>query len=606
MLRALIVAIAGGFAVTGGVTAGDESAAAPCWDAHSQPCVVGGTATLSLAAASLEKIGVRVEPIAPAVRRDSQFVFPISSTDQYGNRSSWGDPGCSSGSGGSVYLQGGLAVSRAGTAPLFRMPHGRITLPPKGKGYITFTGSVNENLVLGAIPPSVKIVSKVRFHAETRVVDIYVLAGQQQQVMTRLSGSLALDVERSAEAVAALPPSSNCPTELPAPPKPRESLPSVKGGPLYPLLPGGVAYNRPVKDLFASFGRPRSDCAGQGFGWYCDWELGGDTVHWDWFPDPEGRTGDQVLLSALHLSSSPSQVAHSKLRSFHTPEGIHIGSSREAAMRAYEVTVPLRELSLPERQRTHLNTCGGGDILGLIPGYIAMTRPYAVTVGGKRTRQQYCILINWDGTGDKSYGCGIRFLFPPACKSKTLSLLSVSLLGQEGWCKVFPSISSRGRDLSLTADCFGPLVAARLEPADSTTQFTDETFRGIILDQGGTIDYLMDDAGHRVFNAVGTADPTYTVVPLYVERTNPRLIRWHVGCDVRFGTGECAPGRGSGPPGWPAGTFEHWHINTGLVANQDLRFHGGAPKEAGRIHPLRFTAEFLGFPPFTILIKYGF
>jgi hypothetical protein len=41
-----------------------------------------------------------------------------------------------------------------------------------------------------------------------------------------------------------------------------------------------------------------------------------------------------------------------------------------------------------------------------------------------------------------------------------------------------------------------------------------------------------------------------------------------------------------------------------VQTNQDLRFHGGKHREALRIHPFRFTAEFLGLPPYTILIKY--
>src|SRR5262245_42899840 len=239
-------------------------------------------------------------------------------------------------------------------------------------------------------------------------------------------------------------------------------LPRVKGGLIYPLLPGGVAYNAPVSNLYASFGHPPKKsrlCGGFGSGIVCDWKLGYDQVNWEPFPNIDGRSNDNLLIRDVVFESDPRHVRQSRLKSFRTPEGLHVGSTRREVMSAFELTgkVDHHGQLIDFLDPTHhLSPCGSGVPITTVGAVGMLTRPYTVTVGGRPTRQQYCVTVNWQDTGSKAHRCPISDQFASYCNDKVVSWIRAELESQEAWCDVGLSVSEK--TVRIITTCYGPLI----------------------------------------------------------------------------------------------------------------------------------------------------
>jgi hypothetical protein len=317
------------------------------------------------------------------------------------------------------------------------------------------------------------------------------------------------------------------------------ALPRVSTGALWPLIAGSIAYGTPLQRLYEKLGRPPG-CTND----ECGWHSGPDTFGPLTIAPVDGRTGVQARLRYLLLSTDA--VARSKLKGWRSPEGIHIGSSLAELRRAY-----------PEESAG----CVGNDC-----GLNFQTRPYAVASEAGRTRQRFHVVFNYDRN------------------EQLVKVIKVDMFAEEGTCRVS---WLHDRDyMEFQAKCAGPLVSARFEAVGGSPRFTENRHAG------GVIRSVVDDAGAAV---------TPGGMPRVIEgSTTAARAAWQVVCG--FGPFyECPPGRGSGPALWAAGGFEEW----------DLTFNGysvqpAPPKAPGAgpaIPPMRFVAEFLDRPPFTIVIS---
>lgn len=271
------------------------------------------------------------------------------------------------------------------------------------------------------------------------------------------------------------------------------------------------------------------------------WQSGPDAV----FPIPvlpvDGRAGVEVLLKDIIFSTE--NVQRSQLKGWRTPEGIHIGSTRADFSRAYP-----------------------GTKIGGLGGAGFMTRPYAVVSAGRQTRQRFFVAFGFPSNG-------------PSVRT-----IRAELHGEEGTCWVHWRHEQDYMEFEAT--CFGPLVSALFEPVSAAPRFARD------LGAGGEIRSAVDDEGKERYL-------------LHFEpvrgQTAPNRISWRVECEPGFPPPRCAPGRGAGEEQWPSGSFEEW----------DLSFAGysarpAPPKASGagpKIPPVRFVAEFLGMPPFAIVIS---
>jgi hypothetical protein len=140
--------------------------------------------------------------------------------------------------------------------------------------------------------------------------------------------------------------------------------------------------------------------------------------------------------------------------------------------------------------------------------------------------------------------------------------------------------------MEFQAKCAGPLVSARFEAVGASPRFTENRHAG------GVIRSVVDDAGAAV---------TPGGMPRVIEgSTTAARAAWQVVCD--FGPFyECPPGRGSGPALWAAGGFEEWELTFNGYSVQPAP--PKAPGAGPAIPPMRFVAEFLDRPPFTIVIS---
>ena len=506
-------------------------------------CVVGGTTTLTLSAGWLQRAraaGLRLEARSPAARRGNRITFPVAriaaAADGYENQgqpSSWYAEGCDVWrGGGGVFHRGGTVIVTRGTRRVVRTliqgPRLFLEVPEPGSW-------------IGAKPKRFALVFTFASWTVREVVPGGFRAEAQLRVATALTkgltapggvaGSLAVDV-RVSPRIANLDSHPSCVGGA------ASALPRVNGGPLYPLLAGSVAYRTPLENLYAKVGRGPG-CTGL----ECAWNSGVDHVGPLVVPPVDGKTGVQLLMKSFIVSTE--DAGRSRLKAWHSPEGIHIGSSVAELRRAY-----------PDSR------------YGCSPGACALgftTRPYRVTSNGRETRQRFNVAFR------------LREGKP------SVEVIDVELHGEEGTCWV--SWRHEADYMEFDTRCFGQLVAARLEPVGASPRFARE------LQAGGVPQSAVDDAnveGYRLF-----AD-------LVRGRTAPARIDWYLECDSPY-LPRCAPGRGAGEPTWPAGSFEEW----------DLQFRGysaapAPPKASGpgpAIPPMRFVAEFLDRPPFTIVIS---
>jgi hypothetical protein len=325
---------------------------------------------------------------------------------------------------------------------------------------------------------------------------------------------------------------------------PATSWPSPNEGTLYPLLAGSVAYRTPLENLYAKLGRG-GNCNLLG----CSWEssTNADSFGPSVVAPVDGRTGVQLLLDGVQLSTE--NASRSRLRGWRSPEGIHIGSPIADLRRAY-----------PDQR------------IGCIPGACAMgflTRPYPVASSGRETRQRFDVVFRYRQGGS------------------SVEVVDVRLHGEEGTCGV--NWRHEGTFAEFEARCFGPLVSARLEPVGATPRF----------DAGG------NDPGGVIRSAVDAAGTERYVLasPLVTGGTAPARLDWTVECRPSV-VDDCAPGRGAGEETWPAGSFEEWGLTFSGYSARPAPPRAPGPGPA--IPPMRFTAQFLDRPAFSIVISRGY
>jgi len=122
----------------------------------------------------------------------------------------------------------------------------------------------------------------------------------------------------------------------------------------------------------------------------------------------------------------------------------------------------------------------------------------------------------------------------------------------------------------IEADCYGRLLAARLEPVAGSTSFA--TDRDLTNANGSLLDRTGDDGKFVQIQPL----------PRTAAMVTANRIQW-------------------GPTaGTPDPFLEWWRLDTHIVT-RPLPTEPVETRVA--IPPIRFTAEFAGFPPFTIVLK---
>jgi hypothetical protein len=319
-------------------------------------------------------------------------------------------------------------------------------------------------------------------------------------------------------------------------------LPKVQGGVIAPLVAGTVPYWEPITELNRFWGiatrDPLQACGIQA----CPFEVGHDQVAPQGLERPDPKTPQ--LLQGLFFTSatggnqpwSDNAIAKSKLRGWHTPEGVHIGMTMA---RAKQISPTLNRYCIV--QYGTQETCS------------YQTKPYAFQFHGARRRQVFQISFTADTRKPIVYQIG------------------AAILGDEGRCTVISDVPSPG-SLVMNATCWGPLVSATVDSTDGG-RFGDLQS----VDGGPTL--AEDDAGNNLGQ-----------VPLPQGLVSTRRVSAsEVALDV-LQCDDCFPGRGATAPAWPAGAFEAW----------DLSGSWSFSPGSHAVPIVRFTAHFVGLPDFTI------
>jgi hypothetical protein len=276
----------------------------------------------------------------------------------------------------------------------------------------------------------------------------------------------------------------------------------------------------------------------------CTWRHERDYAAFGGVDPVDGRTGVDVLFDSFAVEAE--NLGSSRLKGWRTPEGVRIGTTVAELLRTY----PQERIG-----------CIGDDCIMAF-----LTRPYRIPAGGQPTRQRFVVRLGM-------------------IRQNPVHFLEARLHGEEGTCSV--SWQHERDDMQFEGHCFGPLVSARLEAVGASPRIGREP------QAYGELDSVVDDAG--------AADTPGGLPALVDGSTTAARVTWRVVCDLGA-TPECPPGRGGGAPDmWPRGGFEEWDI--GFTGYSAQPAPPRAPGANAAVPPMRFTAEFLGLPLFTIVIS---
>ena len=324
---------------------------------------------------------------------------------------------------------------------------------------------------------------------------------------------------------------------------PKGVLPRVHGGVIAPLLAGTIPYWEPTTGLNRFWGIPTLDPLEQCNIQACPWELGHNQVA----PQDQARPQPKAphLLTAVYFTSvaggnlppwGDNAITNSKLRAWHTPDGVHIGMTlAEAKQRS------------PTRNRSCIVQYGTRETCSY------RTQPYSFRFNGAERRQVFNIFF----TADR--------------RKPLVFTIGASIEGDEGHCTVESGLPESG-SLVTNATCWGPLVSATFEATN-----------------GGRFGELQSVDG-RPKLALDADGNNLAEVPLPSAVVTARRVSASASAFDVLQCDQCFPGRGATAPAWPAGAFEEWDISGS--------WHFSTGPNA--VPLLRFTAHFVGLPDFEI------
>jgi hypothetical protein len=292
-----------------------------------------------------------------------------------------------------------------------------------------------------------------------------------------------------------------------------QTLPRIRGGPIYPVLAGDVRYGDPSSRLYQAWGRPPL-----GF-----WQRRSDIVNPSWYLRSNRAWPKELSGIMFSTKNKAAAIARSRLRRWRTPEGIHIGSSLAQVRAAYG------DRLVCGRTGDH-RYCG------------SLTPAFRFFSNGYSRRQIF------------------RQSFHMTLSRPTVNSIAVVLEEDEGRCDLWVAVTSFNdkNGVNLTAECWGPLTGASVSFAGATV---DPESPG-----AGVVERLFDDSARPV-EPTGGAKVDFGVEPMGAT--------WTLRCDDTFSPPTCAPGRGAGDPAWPAGSLEEWRLSGLMVTNPAPRGTGG-------------------------------